>query len=250
MIPFRVIRSGLLLAGLLATLGSALRAADLGFTAGLTPEEQAAAGLPGLAPAELAALDRLVADDLARAQQLKTSALPGTLQSRHAEDRQKEAGLDRLTPEQLAKLNEFVDRTVYARPQPKERPRLKDSDVFTEEARLQVHGGMSFTYGWAGGGRSFRETAAWVSYYDPVTGIGLGFGFANYSGDGFYDYYPAGATGYDRGYYPVTAATTPARPRTSLVSADRPNTASVTRAFRGDGTSLRSLKGGGHRGRQ
>jgi hypothetical protein len=243
MIPFRVIRSGMLLAGLLISLSAPLCAADGGFTASLSAEEQAEAGLSGFSVTELAMLDLLVADDFARARQLKTSALPGTLSTRHPEAKLREAGLDRLTPEQLVKLNELVDAAVYNRPlpQPKERPRLKDSDVLSEQGRLQVHGGMSFTYGWAGGGRNFRETAAWVSYYDPVTGIGLGFGFSNASGDGLYSgFYPGNYDTYDRGYYPTAANYYSARPCTIFVSADETSHSSAMRGgFKGDGASLR-----------
>jgi hypothetical protein len=240
MIPFRVIRSGLLLAGLLLSLGAPLLAAADSFTGNLSDEEQAAAGLPALTDDELAALDQLVAEDLARARQLRTSALPGTLGTRHSEAKIAEAGLDRLTPGQMAKLNALVDAAVYNRPQPRERPRLKDSDVLSEQGRLQVHGGMSFTYGWAGGGRNFRETSAWVSYYDPVTGLGLGFGFSNFSGDGLYGYYPGSYEYYDRGYYPVATSYYSARPRTTFISAGRMGSPDAMRGgFRGDGASLR-----------
>jgi hypothetical protein len=253
MIPFRVIRSGMLLAGLLISLSASLGAAEGGFTASLSAQEQAETGLGDLTATELAMLDLLVADDFVRVRQLKTSALPGTLSTRHPEAKLREAGLDRLTPKQLAKLNELVDAAVYNRPQPqpKERPRLKDSDVLSEQGRLQVHGGMSFTYGWAGGGRNFRETAAWVSYYDPVTGIGLGFDFSNASGDGLYGgYYPGNYDYYDRGYYPAAANYYSARPRTIFVSADESNRSGTMRgSFKGDGASLRgpTLTGRGSR---
>lgn len=243
MIPFRVIRSGMLLAGLLLALGTSLRAASAGFTATLSQEEHTAAGLTTLTAAELTTLDQLVADDLARAQQMKTSALPGTLGTRHSADKLAAAGLDRLAPEQLAKLNELVDEVVYARPQPKERPRLKDSDVLSEQGRLQVHGGVSFTYGWAGGGRNFREASAWVSYYDPVTGLGIGFGFSNFSGDSLYGYYPGSYDVYDRGYYPAATSYYSARPRTTFTSLERTDDSDTTTtrgSFKGDGGSMRA----------
>ncbi len=77
---------------------------------------------------------------------------------------------------------------------PKERPRLKDNEVVSLKRRLEVHGGMSFTYGWASGGRNFREAGAWVSYFDPESGLGLAFGLSRLSGDVPYDY----------GYYPYS----------------------------------------------
>ncbi|HEX2862136.1 MAG TPA: hypothetical protein VHN79_10875 [Lacunisphaera sp.] len=194
MLPLRVIRSRLLLTGLMLAFAWPLRAAEGGFVNGLSEQQKTEAGLTELTADELLTLDGLVAGDIARTRQLKTSALPGAFSSRHPEPRLVAAGLNRLTYDQLAKLNELVDAAVYVRPTPRERPRLKDDDVLSEKGRLQVHGGMSFTYGWAGGGRNFRETAAWVSYYDPVTGLGLGFGFSNLSGDLYPGYY------YDRDF--------------------------------------------------
>jgi len=83
---------------------------------------------------------------------------------------------------------------------PKERPRLKDNEVVSLKRRLQVHGGMSFTYGWDSGGRNFREAGAWVSYYDPESGLGLAVGFSRFSGDAPYGYgYSPYGYGYDRG---------------------------------------------------
>lgn len=237
MIPFRVIRSGMLLAGLLAALGSPLRAGEAGFTATLANEDRESAGLTALTVPELVALDQLVAGDLARARQLQTSALHGTLRSRHPADKFNEAGLDRLTPEQLAKLDALVDEAVYARPQPRERPRLTDNEVLSEPNRLQVHGGLSFTIGSAGGGRSFRETAGWVSYYDPVTGLGLGFAYSTGSGDGYYDTY-------NRGYYPAASSYYSANPRPIMIQTERTDPDRTTRReFKGDGASLRAWPG-------
>lgn len=190
MLPFRIIRSGVLLAGLVATLGTPLPAAEDGFTATLSVAEKSAAGLAALSTDELAALDRLVAEDAARDRQRRTPALDGgSFAGRQPAAARREAGLGGLTPVQLAKLDELVATASTPRPQPKERPRLKDNEVVSLKSRLEVHGGISFTYG-TGGGGSFREGAAWVTYYDPVTGLGLGFGFSQFSGDGFYRYYP------------------------------------------------------------
>ncbi len=218
MLPFRVIRSGVLLAGLLATLGTPLLAAGGGFTASLSAEEKSASGLTTLTADELAALDRLVAEQAAR---------PGSFAGRQPEARRKEAGLDRLTPAQLAKLDDLVATAAALRPQPKERPRLKDNEVVSLKRRLQMHGGMAFTYG-TGGGGSFREVAAWVSYYDPVTGLGLGFGFSRFSGDGFYGYYPD--------YYDRSSSYIHAAPRATFTTDDRLGAA--RESFAGDGASL------------
>ena len=236
MIPFRVVRSGVLLAGLLTALNLSVRATEAGFTATLTSEEMTAAGINQLTAGETAALDRLVAEDNDRVRLF--NSITSRFTERQTGAQLKETGLDRLAPEQLDRLNKFVASALAARVQPKERPRLRDSAVLSEQGRLRVHGGMSFTYGWAGGGRSYRETSAWVSYFDPVSGIGLGFGFSNFSGDSLYPGYY-----YDRGYYPVTnAPLIAARPPlagTKAMTLDRGG-------FTGDGASMRGSGRGGH----
>lgn len=230
MIPYRVIRSGLLLAGLLAALGGPLGAAEGGFIASLSSDNFSAAGLASLTELERAALDRLVAGDINRAGLLKTSALPGKLSDRHNETIRKEAGLDRLTAEQLAKLNELVDGAIYNRPQPKLRPRLQASEVLSEKGRIRVHGGFSLTYGWTGG-RSFREVGGWVSYYDTETGLGIGFGYSQGSGDGLYGYYPDS-------YYGGRSATYLSDMPSAIWAGSRLEGADQNH-FTGDGASLR-----------
>lgn len=237
MLPLRLLRSGLLLAGLLATFGLNLRAADGGFTATLSAEEKTATGLDGLSVDETVALDQLVSDDLSRARQLKANLLPGTLASRHSEAAVQAAGLDRLTPEQLAKLDDLVAEVIAARPLPKDRPRLRGSEVLSEQGRLRVHGGMSFTVG-GGSGSSFYGSSAWVSYYDTVTGLGLSFAVSQFSGDGLYGYHPGyGYSGRAYSYAPISYYS--ASPRTTFTGMGRSLSSGGTRSFKGDGASLR-----------
>jgi hypothetical protein len=160
-----------------------------GFTSTLSTDQQATAGLTALAPAERAALDRLVAAELAVVRQGELRDLAGTFVSRRSEAEQKSAGLDRLTPAELAKLDELVAAALAARPKPKERPRLKDDDVIGAARKPEIHGAVSFAYGWGGGG-TFRASSLWVDYFDPASGLGVGIGLATISGDGFYGYYP------------------------------------------------------------
>ena len=230
MIPFRVIRSGVLLTGLLAALAAPLPAARSSFTATLSSEQKTEAGLTSLTTAELAALDRLVAADSTR--QTRAPALTDRFTRRYSEAETKEAGLDRLTPEQLAKLDELISSVIATAPQaqPRERPRVRDGEILSERGRMQVHGGMSLTMGWASGGRNYREVGAWVSYFDPVSGLGLSVGFSRYSGDIL-------GSSYGRDYYSNAP---------SIYSSPRPifstfDLGSVDRnEFTGDGASLRS----------
>lgn len=92
---------------------------------------------------------------------------------------------------------------------------------------MQVHGGLSLTMGWASGSRSFRETGAWVSYFDPVTGLGLSFSYSHSSGDLLGNYHGGG----------YSAPYLYSSPLTSLNTADRMRM--DQNEFAGDGASLR-----------
>lgn len=183
----RVFRQWCCLAGLLVLAASSLVAADTGFSTTLSPGLRTATGLDRLSAEERAILDMLVASDLAQARQLRLPALADTFSSRHAGQG---TGIERLEADEVAVLDEHVADLIAAQPLPKDRPRLRDDQVVSLERRLQVHGGVSFTYGWASGGRDFRAASGWVSYFDPVTGIGIEIGVSQASGDLPYYYYP------------------------------------------------------------
>jgi hypothetical protein len=193
----RLVRGSLGLAALLVLLLAPLRAIAAGFSSTLASGQLSATGLDQLNDDDLTRFDLLVASDLSTARQLKVTTFAESFSERH---QGQWTGLDHLAGEQRAQLDELVADAIAAQPLPKERPRLKDNEVVSLQRRLQVHGGMSFTVGWASGGRDFREAAAWVSYFDPVTGLGLSFAFSQYSGDAIYPY------GY---YYPGPFAYNP-----------------------------------------
>lgn len=167
-----------------------------GFIATLSSEDQASIGLDGLGENEWVALDDLVAEDLAFARRENLKEFDSTFMSRLSEAERKQAGLDRLTARQLTKLNELVAAAIAKRPTPRQRPRLKDSDVLAKR-RGEIHGSVSFTYGWGAGGRDYRAGSLWLDYYDPETRVGLGVGISTSEGGPGY-YYP----GYYSGYYP------------------------------------------------
>jgi len=162
-----------------------------GFTATLSIEQKNATGIAALTPEEREALDQLVKAELAQARSEGSTELDGTFASRHTGEELHRAGLDRLTPEQLKKLDLLVAGAVAAGPKPRERPRLKDSDVLSPEAKPQVHGEASLTYGRTSGGGAFRGASFWVDYFDPKTGILLGVGISRFSGSGLWGFCPA-----------------------------------------------------------
>lgn len=249
MTPSPLTRPGLLfLAGWLLIATGALRAADGGFTASLSLEQKTAAGVTALTVDERTALDQLVADDLAVARRENLTDLGSTFVARRTEAARKQAGLDRLTREQLASLNELVATAIAARPTPKERPRLKASDVLGKN-RPQVHGSVTVAYGWGRGGREYRAGSLWLDYYDPDNRLGLGVGLSTSAGDGFYGYYPghyadAYYSDYDPGYFGPRYYMAP---RVYIDASYRADARGGF--FRGDGACLRGVPAGGFGGR-
>jgi hypothetical protein len=183
----------------------AARAADGGFAATLTAEQRESAGIGTLSPEQRTALDGLVASDLALARKENLPEIGGTFAARRSEAERQQAGLDHLTAAQLARLNELVAAAVAARPKPRERPRLKENDVLAAGRKPEIHGSVSFAYGWGSGGRDYRASSLWLEYFDPDSSLGLGVGISTFDGDGFGGcFYPSfsGARGY--AFAPVT----------------------------------------------
>jgi hypothetical protein len=177
------------LAGGVLVLASSLAAAEGGFTATLSAEQKTAAGLASLSDPERAALDQLVTREVAQARQDNPGEPAGTFVARCTEGERRQAGLDRLTPAELATLNELVAAALAARPKPRERPRIKDSEVLNPAPKPEIHGSVTLTYG-RGGGGTFHGSALWVDYFDPASGLGLSVGRETFSGRGLDRFYP------------------------------------------------------------
>lgn len=189
--------------GFLFALGLALATAAFaadgtgGFTATLSSEQQTAAGLTRLSADEQTALNALVAREVSLARQGNVKAFAGTFSGRRKPAELKSAGLDRLAPEELAQLDRLVATAIAAGPtQPALAPRLKPSDVARND-RLEVHGQVSFAYGWGSGGREMRAGSIYTEIHDKQTGTILGLGYSQFSGDGWWGY---GDPYYDYGY--------------------------------------------------
>lgn len=185
------------LAGLLA-ITTGLHATEGGFAATLSADQQTAAGLAKLSTPERSALDQFVAMELSQVRQGEWQDLTGPFVSRRTDVERKSAGLDRLSPAELTRLNELVTAALSARPKPKERPRIKDSEVFNPAPKPELHGSISLMYGRGAGGRDFHGSSLSLDYFDPVNGFGLYVGVASFTGKGFYGYSP---DYYDSPYY-------------------------------------------------
>ena len=214
-----------------------LPAAESGFLSALTSTQRSAAGLDRLSTSEQAVLNTLVAREVSFARQGNVRGFAGTFVSRRHGTEAHDAGLDQLSADEQAKLDDYVSAALAAGPVKPEPKELKPGDV-TGEHRLQVHGEVSLTYGW-GGGRSFRAGSLYTDIYDPETGVRVGIGLGEVSGDARLIYGPGGFYGYDS-YYPGSAG--------YLYNADQSNWANAlihggslrSGAFNGSGSCFRT----------
>ncbi len=175
----------------LAVFASASLAADSngGFSATLSTEEQTAAGLTRLSADEQTTLNTLVAREVSLARQGNVKAFAGTFSSRRKPAERTMAGLDRLTPTELEQLDRLVATAIAAGPAPATLPRrLKASDVAARADRLEIHGEVTLAYGWGSGGRDMRAGSLYTEIYDKETGVTLGLGYSQFSGDGWWGY--------------------------------------------------------------
>ena len=182
--PCPMLRTGLFFA--LLGLAVSLSAGEGGFNATLSTGQKNSAGLAVLTAEERALLDQLVAAELALVRRENGSEFEGTFAARRTEEERKQTGLDRLTPEQLTSLNGLIAAALATSPKPKERPRIKETEVFSPKRKPEVHGELSLTFGRGTGGSNFRAASMWVDVFDPNTGLGVGVGISQFSGKGFY----------------------------------------------------------------
>ncbi|MSU70474.1 MAG: hypothetical protein EXS39_06820 [Opitutaceae bacterium] len=185
------------LGGFVALAAAPGRAApdDPRFSALLRPEQWIETGLAQFTADNVAVIDALVRVDQA-ARDFRNNIIGSThfSQRRTAHERSI-AGLDRLTPTQLEKLDNILAQHL-ARPQvPFDAalpcPRLIVEPLLTPSRPPEIHGEFSLTYGWGKGG-SVRGGEAVFTYDDPAHRFSLLFGYSEYHGNGYVPfYYPA-----------------------------------------------------------
>ncbi|MFI5355883.1 MAG: hypothetical protein ACHQ4G_00965 [Opitutales bacterium] len=190
MSPYPVLpRRGWRLAGLLAAMAlfGALCAPAADFGAGLSPAEQAALGLPKLSAAQTTALNALVARDLLSARQGGVTAFAGTFTGRRTPAERRRAGLDQLTPPEQDTLNTLVAEAMAQPPTPAPSVaglRQENPEAVNVPRRLQIHGMLSYTYGWGGGG-SFQAASLYTEVTDPDHNVTVAVGIDTIKGDGY-----------------------------------------------------------------
>jgi hypothetical protein len=162
-------------------------AAVAAFSSQLTSTEFAGIGLMALTPAELAALDLLVAREVAAARQGRVTAFRGTFISRRTSEEYAHAGLPRLTAPGQAQLNRSVAAALAAQNLPAPPPPAVAVDTDGIEVRSalkpEVHGAVTLGYGWSREG-SYRFGTVDTYYHDPQLGLTLGLGVGTARGSG------------------------------------------------------------------
>jgi len=181
-----------------------LPAAEGGFIATLSEQQQTDAGLTKLSAEQQLALNSLVAREVSLARQGGVTAFAGTFYSRRKPEERASAGLDQLTTAERDALNQAVATAIASKPVPVTLTRRLREKELAANRRLETHGEVTFVYGRGSGGRDLIGGSVYTEVYDRETGVSLGVGVSRYEGNGWwgypYDYY---GTGF--GYYePVT----------------------------------------------
>lgn len=178
---------------------------DVRFSATLTPAQRERAGLTQLNADNVAVIDGLVRQDEA-ASKFRDNDVDRTRFSERRTPREREiAGLEHLSASQLTALDDLVGRRIAGAP-------LADATVVATGTagasagvkpnltphQLDIHGEMSFTYGWGKGG-SFTGGDLVLNYDDPEGRYAVQVGYSEYHGKGLA---PCFAPGYGlyRGY--------------------------------------------------
>lgn len=173
-----------LLAGLMIVIAP-LGAAQGGFTATLSAEQRAATGVALLTDDERSELNAIVAAEVALARQGDVAGFAGTFSSRRSDEERAAAGLAKLSPEEIAELDRLVAALIAAGPTVTNAPGRVMVSEGTQRDRLEVHGEVSYTMGWASGGRSFQGGSMTTTIFDRKTGSSVSFTYGRFDGDFF-----------------------------------------------------------------
>jgi hypothetical protein len=189
-IDLRLIRVGFVCAAM--TLATMARAAEPGFTGGLSPEEKAACGITRLTAAQTAALNVLVEHDVKFARQGGVTGFSSTFLARHSAQDWAAAGMDRLSEKERSAIDVLAARAIAMGPPPLQEfayvPATQPSTetLVSAPPALEVHGDLSFTVGGGSHGSSFYGTSMDVFVTDPTGTFTLGVGISEYRGRGFF----------------------------------------------------------------
>ena len=165
---------------------------DLRFSATLSESQRKEAGLGELTEDNIAVIDALVRQDIATVKRRNSTASLGSFSQRRTEHEREIAGLARLTPEQLARLDGLIALRVFPPPayqlNSEHRPNSSgEMKPVTRVKGLEIHGSVTFTYGWSKGG-SVRGGDMVVTAQDPAGRYKITVGYSEYRGKGLSPY--------------------------------------------------------------
>lgn len=183
-----------MLAGLIIAVAS-VDAAQGGFTATLSVEQQASSGVASLTGEERAELNALVAAEIALARQGDIAGFAGTFSERRSDEEREAAGISKLSAAEVAELDRLVAALIAAGPVQRQVPRRVNVSEGAQRDRLEVHGEISYSYGWGSGGRDFQGGSLSTVIFDRKTGTTVGFTYGQYEGD-LYPHYGRYGDGY------------------------------------------------------
>jgi hypothetical protein len=191
--PAAFLRRLLALAACCALLGPAARAADEPrFSNTLSAAQRAESGLAQLSDDNVAVIDALVRQDEAAAKRRNGLIGPGRFSMRRTEHERDIAGLAKLTPAQLERLDDLIAPWVTVAPPQLSAEIGSPAPALLPEARErtpEVHGSVSLTYGWSKGG-NVRGGDLVLTYADPAHHFAVLVEYSEYHGKGLAPPYP------------------------------------------------------------
>lgn len=168
---------------------------DARFSSTLSDAQRAETGLAQLTEDNIAVIDALVRQDQATLKRRGSLGSFGTFSQRRSDNEREIAGFNRLTPEQLTRLDGLAGLRISppaAAVLTAENGRRAGSGALVKPAprpyALEVHGTMSLTYGWSKAG-SIRSGEMVVSVEDPAHRFALQVGYSESHGKGLSSVY-------------------------------------------------------------
>lgn len=164
---------------------------DVRFSATLSAAQHDRAGLTQLSADNLAVIDGLVRQDEA-ASKFKDNDVDHTRFSQRRTPRERNiAGLDHLSASQLAALDDLVGQRISGTAPAADATIVSGSSAGGSAGvkpsltphKLDIHGEMSFTYGWGKGG-NFSGGDLVLTYDDPAGRYSVLVGYSEYHGKG------------------------------------------------------------------
>ncbi len=156
------------------------------FSQALPAEQKVAAGLERLSDAEVAALDAAVQREITLAIQGDVYAFAGSFSGRRTEFERKQMGFDRLTAQEVGRIDGLVAHALADRPRVvwAPRPTAASSGVTTYTPGPVTHGSVTVAYVWDNNGGSGVAAALDVVQTWP-SGRSLAVGISDFRGSGF-----------------------------------------------------------------